>query len=91
MAASPTEIAQSLCSSLTARRIGVGIAAGLAWGIVVAIGVCGLQFWKHGVICDGDIALTACLSIAGGLATMLPLAILGAVRTLDESPATASS
>jgi len=76
MAALPIQTTQSWWPPLTAHRVRVAVTAGVAWGGVMTAGLCGQQFWTSGIICTGDVAFTAGLSIAGGLMTMFPLVIL---------------
>lgn len=54
-----------------------GLVAGSAWGVTVSAFLAGLNFWNDGVVCVGDAAFTAALSVLAGLATIGPLAAFG--------------
>lgn len=56
------------------------VAAGTAWGLVMATGFIGLALWNCGVVCLDDVALTTSTSIAAGIFTIGPLAAFGGRR-----------
>ena len=53
-----------------------GIAAGFAWGVTVAAALLALAFHQWGTICLAQIVDTMGLSIAAGILTIGPLALL---------------
>ena len=56
------------------------VAAGTAWGLVMATGFVGLALWNCGVVCLDDVALTTSTSIAAGILTIGPLAAFSGKR-----------
>jgi uncharacterized membrane protein YhaH (DUF805 family) len=55
-----------------------GLIAGSAWGIVTGALVVAAGAWECGGVCVPDAAVTMATSVLAGLATMGPLAALGA-------------
>jgi hypothetical protein len=53
------------------------LAAGTAWGVVMAAGFAGFALWNCGTVCPEDVALTTVTSIAAGILTIGPLAAFG--------------
>lgn len=53
-----------------------GIAAGFAWGLIVATALLALAFHQWGTVCLAQIVDTMALSIAAGILTIGPLALL---------------
>ena len=60
-----------------ADRSQTGRAAGAAWGLFVGAGLVFIEARRCGVICLDDAAITLILSMAGGIASMGPLAAFG--------------
>lgn len=60
-----------------------GIAAGTAWGAVVAAALLGLSFYRCGGVCLGQIVETTALSVAVGVVAIGPVAVF---RREDTSP-----
>jgi hypothetical protein len=56
------------------------LAAGTAWGGVMAAGFVGFALWSCGAVCLEDVALTTATSVAAGILTIGPLAAFGATR-----------
>jgi hypothetical protein len=65
---------------LTAREAKRALAAGAAWGLIMAAGLVLLGFWEHGTLCPGDVVMTAAISIAAGVVAIGPLAAFGGER-----------
>jgi hypothetical protein len=53
-----------------------GIAGGVAWGVTVATALLAFTLYQCGTICLGQIVETTTLSIAAGILTIGPLALL---------------
>ncbi len=60
---------------LDRRTLVRGLAAGLAWGAIVATALLGLSFYQCGTFCLGQIVETTALSIAAGMLAIGPLAL----------------
>jgi hypothetical protein len=56
------------------------LAAGTAWGVVMATGFIGYALWSCGGVCLEDAAVTTATSIAAGILTIGPLAAFGGAR-----------
>lgn len=68
---------QTLFARLDGRGIRRGLAAGAAWGLFVGAGLVFIEARRCGMICLDDAAITLILSMAGGIASMGPLAAFG--------------
>ncbi|HWV51334.1 hypothetical protein [Pseudorhodoplanes sp.] len=53
-----------------------GVTAGSAWGITMATALLGLAFHQCGTICLGQIVETTAMSLAAGMLTIGPIALL---------------
>ena len=60
---------------LDRRMLMRGLAAGTAWGAIVAVALLAMSFYQCGTICLGQIVDTTALSIAAGIMAIGPLAI----------------
>jgi hypothetical protein len=87
MAATLIDAIRTVDLSVTPNVVLRGLAAGVAWGVVVALGLCGLHFRNSGIICLGDVVNTLGLSVAGGVLIMLPLAVLARRETTNTCDA----
>jgi hypothetical protein len=56
------------------------LAAGSAWGVVMATGFLGYALWSCGGVCLEDVAVTTATSIGAGIFTIGPLAAFGGRR-----------
>lgn len=56
-----------------ARR---AVLAGSGWGVAMGVGLPALTFFNCGTICLSEVALTGAISIAAGIVTIGPLAVL---------------
>lgn len=61
-----------------------GLAAGSAWGAVVATALLGLSFYQCGDVCLSQAVETMALSVAAGIVAIGPLAML---RREAQTPA----
>jgi hypothetical protein len=80
------EIFQEAAGRVDRHSLRRALAAGGAWGVVVAAGLTAAQFWACGTVCLDDVAVTTALSLTGGLAAMGPLALFGARPPKEARP-----
>ena len=66
------------------RAVLRGVAAGLAWGVIVSGGLLGLSFYQCGTICLGQVVDTTALSVMAGIVAIGPVAM---IRGEADAPA----
>ena len=64
------------CPKLDRRTALRGIGGGTIWGVSVATALLGFSYYQCGAICLGQIIDTTVMSVAIGIVTIGPLALL---------------